>query len=183
MLHGFNSFHNTQPDHRVVALPVMVKKSSVMNTHMTGASTTPKKLIFKETWIAWLNVWNCSPIFLFLISNSWGLFSVLVPSELFFVLGSGSKTFVGPTYVDHELWFRKYNPIFLFLIRPYFRPLLHFFGPSGKFFCPLRLFWGIWVRFKKIFLEPTNVDYQFLFRKCSPSFCFESGQIWGLFAL
>ena len=51
MLHGFNSFHTTQPDHRVVALPAMVKNSSVMNTHMTGASTNPKKLIFKADFL------------------------------------------------------------------------------------------------------------------------------------
>ena len=97
MLHGFNSFHTTQPDHRVVALPAMVKNSSVMNTYMTGASKNPIKLIFK--------------------------------------------------------------------------PLLHFFWSFGEIFCPLRLLLGVGSG-PKTFLEPTNVDYQFLFLKCSPIFLF-----------
>ena len=41
MLHGFNSFHTTQPDHRIVAWPATVKNNSIMNTP-TGASTNPK---------------------------------------------------------------------------------------------------------------------------------------------
>ena len=70
--------------------------------HMTGASTNPKKLILKMTWIAWLIVWKYSPISLFLIQ----------PSELFGGLGSGSKTFFGPSYEDNQLRLWKYSPIF-----------------------------------------------------------------------
>ena len=47
-------------------------------------------------------------------------------------LDSGIKTFLGPTYVDYQLWFWRYSPIFLFLIQ------LHL----GSFLSPSSLFLG-----------------------------------------
>ena len=61
----------------------------------------------------------------------WGYF--LVFWGLFFESGSGSKTFLEPTYVVNQLWFWKYNPTFLFLIRLNLGALLHFWGLSGLF--------------------------------------------------
>ena len=72
------------------------------------------------------------------------------------------KNFLGPTYVDNYLSFWKYSPIFLFLIQPHLGPLLHFLGPSGLFVLSFGAIFGVGVRFKT-FLEPINVDYQFLF--------------------
>ena len=42
------------------------------------------------------------------------LFDFLGLSGLFLGLWSGSRTFLGPTYVDNQLWFRKYSPNFWF---------------------------------------------------------------------
>ena len=56
------------------------------------------------------------------------------------------------------------------LKHPYLGPLQHFFGPSGLFLVSRS---G-----SNTFLEPTNVDYQFLVLKCSPIFLFQFGQIW-----
>ena len=67
------------------------------------------------------------------------------PLGLFLESGSGSKTFLEPTYVVNQLWFWKYSPIFLFLIQPHFGPLLHFFGSFEAdffFFALLAYFWG-----------------------------------------
>ena len=63
-------------------------------------------------------------------------------------------------------------PIFyLFLICPYFGPLLHFFGPFWVIFLVL---WGyFWGRGQvQNILEPTNVDFQVLFGKYSPIILF-----------
>ena len=63
-------------------------------------------------------------------------------------------------------------PIFyLFLICPYFGPLLHFFGPFWVIFWSMGLFLGSRSG-SKTFFELTNVDYQFLFWKYSPIFWF-----------
>ena len=40
--------------------------------------------------------------------------SELKSERAFFMLGSGSKTFLRPTYVDNQLWFRKNSLNFLF---------------------------------------------------------------------
>jgi len=53
--------------------------------------------------------------------------SFLDPSEPFVGFGSGPKMFLGLTYVDNQLWFWKYNLIFLFLIWQHLGPLLPFF--------------------------------------------------------
>ena len=59
----------------------------------------------------------------------------------------------------------------MFLICPYSGPLLHFYAPFWIFFCPMGLFLGSRSGSKTV-LEPTNVDYQFLFWKYSPIFLF-----------
>ena len=46
--------------------------------------------------------------------NSEYKISELKSERAFFGLGAGSKTFLGPTYVDNQLWFWKYSPNFLF---------------------------------------------------------------------
>ena len=115
-------------------------------------------------------VFNLTTIgaFLALFGPFWSCFGV----------GVMFKNFLGPTYVNNQLWFWKYSPILLFLIQPHFGPLLHFFwafwgyflGPFGLFFVAL---WGYsWGQYQvqNTFLEPTNVDYQFLLWKCSPIF-------------
>ena len=59
--------------------------------------------------------WKCSPIFLFLnMQNLWPFLHFLGPLGLFLGLGlgSGSKLFLEPTYVDNELWVWNYSPIF-----------------------------------------------------------------------
>ena len=64
------------------------------------------------------------------------------PFGAIFGLGSGSKNFLGPTYLDNQLWFWKYSPNFWFL-----------FGHIWGLFCPFfetfgAIFFGIGVRFE-----------------------------------
>ena len=66
------------------------------------------------------------------------------PLGLIVWLGSGSKTFLEPTYVENQLWFWKYSPIFLFIIWPNLGPFFTFFGPFEAIF-------GVGVKFKKNF--------------------------------
>ena len=76
------------------------------------------------------------------------------PMGLFLRSRSGSKTFLEPTIIDYKFLFWKYNPIFLFLMRPNFGP-----------FCTLGAFgaiFGVEVRFKS-FLGPIYIDQQLLF--------------------
>ena len=86
-------------------------------------------------------------------------------------VGARFKIFLGPTYVDNQLWFWNYSPIFLFLIWPHLGPLALFCALRGYLFGPLGLFLGSRSG-SKTFLEPTNVDHQFLFWKYSPIFLF-----------
>ena len=80
---------------------------------MTGASTNPKRLTLKKTWIAWLIVWKYTPIFFFLIQPYLGpLFHFLGRSGLFLWSGSGSKTFFEPTNVDYKFLFWQCNSIY-----------------------------------------------------------------------
>ena len=69
-----------------------------------------------------------------------GLFTLFGPFGAFFGLlglflesGSGSKTFLEPTYVVNQLWFWKYSPIFLLLFQPNLGPFLPFLGHWGLF--------------------------------------------------
>ena len=127
--------------------------------------------------------------FCFKVGNILGLFcTFLGPLGLFFgTLGlflgskSDSKTILKPTNVDYQFLFWKYSPIFLFLIRPNFGPFCTFWALRGIFFCPLGLFLESRSG-SKTFLEPTNIDYQFLFWKCSsPIFLFFIRTNFGLF--
>ena len=95
---------------------------------------------------------------------------------------SGSKTFLEPANVDYQFLFWKYSPIFLFLIQPNVGPFCTFWAPLGYFFGPLGLFLGSRSG-SKTFLEPTNIDCQYLFGRYSRIFLFLFGQILGLFAL
>ena len=52
---------------------------------------------------------------------------------LFLGLGSGSKIFLGPTNVDYQFWFWKYNPISLYLIWSHLEPFLRFLSSSLLF--------------------------------------------------
>ena len=68
---------------------------------MTGASTNPKKMTLKYTYIIWLIVWKYSPIFLFLnlafVVFYWGWGQV--------------QNLLRPTYANSQLSFCKYSPI------------------------------------------------------------------------
>ena len=68
------------------------------------------------------------------------------------IAGVWLKPFLGLTYVDYQLWFLKYSPIFLFLIWPNLGTFWHFLDPSGLF---LGLGSG-----SKTFLGPTYIDDQ-----------------------
>ena len=62
----------------------------------------------------------------------------------------------------------KFGAYLLFLMLPQLGPLLPFLSPSGPFFTV----WGYFrvsIRLNYI-LEPINVEYHFLFWKCSPIF-------------
>ena len=85
---------------------------------------------------------------------------------LFFGLGSDSKTFLGPTYVDNQLWFWKYSPNFLFFLDLF----CTFLGPLRLFFGPLGLLFWVGGSGSKTFLLPTYEVNQLWFGKNSPNF-------------
>ena len=76
--------------------------------------------------------------------------AIFWPVGAIFGSGSGSKTFLEPTYVENRLLFKKYSPIFLFLIRPNLGPFLHFLGLSGMLLG--------FESSSRIFLGPTYID-------------------------
>ena len=80
----------------------------------------------------------------------------------FFGLESSSKTFLGSTYIDNQLWFWICSHIFLILICPSLGLFLHFLGL-------LELFLGLGSS-SKAFLGPTYIDNQLWFCKYSPNF-------------
>ena len=49
-----------------------------------------------------------------------------------FWLGSGSKTFLGLTYVDNHLWFLEVHPYFFVFNLAKFGASFALFGPSGS---------------------------------------------------
>ena len=87
---------------------------------------------------------------------------------LFLGSGSGLKTFLEPKNFDYQFLFWKYSPIILFLIRPNS-------GPFSTFWAFRGYFWG-WGQVPKL----TN---NFCFGSIAISFCFNFGQIFGLFTL
>ena len=81
------------------------------------------------------------------------LHTIIAPKERNFVLvgvGVRLKRFFEPTFLDNQLWFWKYSPIFLLLLRPNLGPFLPFLGLLGLF---LGLGSG-----PKPFLGPTYID-------------------------
>ena len=101
---------------------------------MTVASTNPKKLTLKKDLTCTIDCVKVKPFFVFNLVTVWAFFGTFWTfSELFLELGSGSKTFLGPTYVNNQFWFWMYSPIYLFLIRPHFGPHLHFLVIWGYF--------------------------------------------------
>ena len=87
----------------------------------------------------------------FHLAKFWAFFFAFLASlGLFLGLGSGSQTFLEPTNADYQFLFRKYSPIFLFLIWPNFGPFLHFLGSLG-------LFLGLG-SVLKTFLGPAYID-------------------------
>ena len=94
----------------------------------------------------------------------------LGPSGLFFGLLSGSETFLGPTYVDNQLWFLMYSHIILFFNSDTLGATFALFlGPSGGyFFCLFKLF--LWRSGEKTFLKPTEADNQLWSWKYNPIF-------------
>ena len=82
----------------------------------------------------------------------WAFLHFLGSLGLFFGFGSGSKTFLEPTNnVGYQFLFRKYSPIFLFLIRPNFGPFCTFWALRGYLFLACWVIFGVKVRFKIIF--------------------------------
>ena len=76
-------------------------------------------------------------VFVFKSAKFVAFLELLGPLGLSLGLGSGSKAFLGPTYVENQLQLWNYSPIFLFLFWPQF-------GPLGLFFLALwAFFWGL----------------------------------------
>ena len=98
------------------------------------------------------------------MSHNWGhFFAFFGPFEA--ILGVGGqvqKLFLGPTYVNNQLCFWKYSPIFLFLICPHYGPLLNFFWALRDICLPFGFFFGQ-DQIQNTLLEPTNIDDDFLF--------------------
>ena len=107
----------------------------------TGASTNPKNLDLNKNiststsdialiCIKQILVLEVQPHLLCLIPPCFGplLHFFLGPLGLFVESGSGSKSFLEPTYVVNQLWFWKYSPIFLLILRPTLGPFLPFLG-------------------------------------------------------
>ena len=61
----------------------------------------------------------------------------------FFLLGSGSETFLEPTnVVDNKLWFWKYSPIFCLNMPIFGGSFALFWALRGYFFALWGYFWG-----------------------------------------
>ena len=80
------------------------------------------------------------------------LFIIRLNRGLFWNFFETSVLFLGLelTYVENQLWFRKYIPIFLFLIRPNF-------GTSCTFWALRGVFLGLGSG-SKTFLGPAYID-------------------------
>ena len=102
--------------------------------------------------------WKYSPIF---YSNSATIGALFRPFRAIFGVGVRFKNFF-VTFLYRQSTLVLEVPYLLSLICPYLGPLLLFFGPFRAFYCLLGSRSG-----SKIFLEPTNLDYQLLFWKCS----------------
>ena len=82
-----------------------------------------------------INCVKVQPHLLFLIWPQLGrFFHSLDPSEQFFWLGSGSKTFSGLTYVDNHFWFLEVHIYFFVFNLATIGTFFHFLDPSEQFF-------------------------------------------------
>ena len=102
----------------------------------------------------------------------------LGPSGQFLGLFPGSKTVLGPTYVDNQLWFWKYSYIILFFIRP----LSNSFRPFGDFSWPFWAIFVVGVRFKNNFETPIYKQLTLVFEKYPYIFVLSSAKVWSFFA-
>ena len=84
-----------------------------------------------------------APSFVFYLAPIGAFFYIFWTLQSYFWgWGQVTKTFLGLTYVDNQLWFFKYSSTCLFLVQQHFGPLLHFFlalwgypfGPFGLIF-------------------------------------------------
>ena len=100
-----------------------------------------------------------------------GLFALFGPFGAIFGVGVRFKNIFGTYQCRLSIFVSEVQPYLFIFNSAKFWAFLHFLGPSGLFFGLLGLFLGSRSG-SKIFLEPTNVDYQFLFWKYSPIFLF-----------
>ena len=115
---------------------------------MTGAPTNPKNLTLKKPdWLC--ESTNTSLFFnLDLIGAFFALFTLL---KLFFELGSGSKTFLGPTYLKINFGFGSTGLSFCFWFDHILDLFFTFFWPFEAIFWYFQAVFGVGVRFKNIF--------------------------------
>ena len=121
--------------------------------------------------------------FVFNLAKFGTFFALFGPFGLLLGFGSGSKTFLGPTYVDNQLWFWKQNPIFLFFIWPHLGNFCTFFWPFGTIFLALwSYFWGR-DQIQKQFLKPTCSQLILVLEVQPYLFVFNSAKFRAFFAL
>ena len=120
---------------------------------------------------------------LFEIGHNLGLFALFLPLRAIFGVGVRFKNFFLTILYRQSTLVLKVQPYLLFSIRPYLGPLLDFFGPLGAFFGTfLGYFWGrgqVQKHFWNLLMQTIN----FCFGSIAISFCFNFGQILGLFTL
>ena len=107
----------------------------------------------------------------------WGCFLVFWD---YFEVGFKFKNIFGTYYCWLSILFWNCNSLFLFIIRPNLKPIFLFLmlpqlGPLLPFLSPSGSFFTVWGYFRvsirlNYILEPINVEYHFLFWKCSPIF-------------
>ena len=114
--------------------------------------------------------WSETLFFPFLIQPNLGLFSTFW-ALLGYFWGWGQVQKLYYTYLCTQSFsFWKYSPIFLVFNSAKFLWLFcTLLGPAGLLFVLWDYIWG-WESDSRTFLEFSNVDYQFLFWKCSPIF-------------
>ena len=93
-----------------------------------------------------LNFLHLGPLFNFF----WSFGVFFGPFGLFLGKDQAQEQFVETAYVVNQLWFWKYSPMFLLIIRPYLGRFFVLWGLSG-------LFLGLWL-VSKTFLGPTYIE-------------------------
>ena len=95
-------------------------------------------------------------------------------------VGVRFKNFFGTYLRKQSTLVLEVQPYLLILFGHIWGLFCTFWGPSGYLFGALRLLLGSGSG-SKTFLEPINVDYQFLFWEVQPYFSFYFGPIWDNF--